>query len=326
MHFTDLKGPYYEMGLEYGKKLKTAGFRLPNFTEKVLKLAKDCRNHVATIFPKILDELDGVAEAAELKSSKLEAQVLLHPQSLPKCSIFAVTDGEQTFLGRNYDMFYSLQEFTECYFTSPLDGYRSIGHTDIFIGREDGINEKGLGVAMSGITDYFKPGIAFWICIRYILDKCHTVQEGIDFLLDLPHHCTITFLLADPTGAMAVVEASPMQTEVRYSDDGFIISTNHLNHPKMRNIRLFEPPDSRTRYAAINNSLKNPPSTLDEKFLKSVLSGHDGLVCSHLNEIQLGTLWSMVANLNTRQIWRAEGHPCTVAYKDDNRLHSLCAK
>ena len=66
--------------------------------------------------------------------------------------------------------------------------------------------------------------------------------------------------------------------------------------------------------------LSNRPSDLNEEYIKSILSNHDGLVCSHIDNIGLGTLWSVVANLNTREIWRAEGHPCKVSYVEDKRL------
>ncbi|MFX1535992.1 MAG: C45 family autoproteolytic acyltransferase/hydrolase [Promethearchaeota archaeon] len=323
MHHVTLEGSYYEMGFTYGKELKIIGFKLPVFSDKAIKLGKECKQCVETIFPEFLDELHGIADAAELNRPELYAMTLRIPDfvlSAHSCTIFAVTDGDQTFMGRNYDMYYSFKNHIECYFTNPDGGYKSIGQTDIFVGREDGVNEKGLGVAMSGTIAYFEPGLTFWVGVRYLLDKCQTVQQGIDFLTDVPHYCTITYLLVDVTGDMAVVEVSPMRTAVRRPKDRYIISTNHLNHPKMQNIKLYEPKESRIRYNKILESLGKRTEKLDENFLKRLLSDHEGLVCSHIEKIKLGTLWSIVANINTRQIWRAEGHPCTNQYVEDNRL------
>jgi len=173
---------------------------------------------------------------------------------------------------------------------------------------------------MSGITAYYSPGVAFWIAIRYVLDRCATVQEGVEVLREIPRHEAITFLLADPMGDMAVVEASPMKTAVRKSEGDFIVSTNHFNHPGMQDIDLFEPPDSRIRYDTIMRSLRNREVELSENYLMSILSSHKGLVCSHRDEIGLGTLWSVVANLNCLRIFRAEGHPCKTEYMEDTRL------
>ena len=68
-------------------------------------------------------------------------------------------------------------------------------------------------------------------------------------------------------------------------------------------------------------SLRNRDE-LNERYLMSILSSHDGLVCSHRDEVGLGTLWSMVADLNTLRVWRAEGHPCKTGYEEDERLRS----
>ena len=89
----------------------------------------------------------------------------------------------------------------------------------------------------------------------------------------------------------------------------------------MLNIPIYEPPDSRTRYNTIVKSLKNRTGKLSEETLKSILSDHTGLVCSHRDNIKLGTLWSVIANLNELRIIRAEGHPCRAKYKLDTRLN-----
>lgn len=168
---------------------------------------------------------------------------------------------------------------------------------------------------------YNSPGISFPIAIRYILDKCATVKEGVKFLTEIPHFSTISYLLADLSGEMAVVEASPQRTMVRMPEEkGFIVSTNHFVHPKMVSISMYEPPDSRIRYDTIVKKLKNRTGELNEELLKSILSDHTGLVCSHRESIKLGTLWSVIASLNSLRILRAEGHPCKAKYKPDTRL------
>jgi len=320
MHHLDLEGSYYDMGYKYGEILRRAGFKLPKISEKRLEMGLGCQDAVERFFPEALDEFRGISDAGGLDYDRLCAFGLTQFGVDRNCSIFAVTDGDKTLMGRNYDMFYSVKDRCESYYTAPEGRYRSVGQTEAFVGREDGVNEKGLGVAMSGITAYYSPGVAFWIAIRYILDRCATVREGVRVLRGIPHHATITFLLADPTGEMAVVEASPTRTAVRSPDEGFIVSTNHFNHPEMQDIELFEPPDSRIRYNTIVNELGNRTGELNEAFLQSILSSHEGLVCSHIEEAQLGTLWSVVANLNELRILRAEGHPCKNEYIEDTRL------
>jgi predicted choloylglycine hydrolase len=95
------------------------------------------------------------------------------------CSVFAASTGSDVIFGRNYDFFSSFKKYTESYLTCPKDGYWSLGHTDIFIGREDGVNEKGLAIGMTGVEGKtVKPGISFCIALRCVLDKCANVKEG----------------------------------------------------------------------------------------------------------------------------------------------------
>jgi predicted choloylglycine hydrolase len=311
------------MGHEYGSILHKHGFRLPEIHEKRLNLGLECKNQVKTFFPEILEEIQGFADACELNYDQLASFILAIGSEEHQCSVFAVTDGQNVFMGRNYDMYYAFREYVESYLTMPDKGYWNLGNTDIFVGREDGVNEKGLAIAMSGIVTYISPGIGFHIAVRYVLDKCATVKEGVKFLTEIPHYSTISYLLADVSGEMTVVEASPQKTAVRVpQEDAFIVSTNHFVHPKMLDIALYEPPDSRTRYDTIVKTLTNRTGKLNEELVKSILSDHTGLVCSHRENIKLGTLWSIVANLKKLRILRAEGHPCRTEYKQDSRLNT----
>ncbi len=319
-HWT-LSGTYWEMGTAYGGELKRRGYMFPNFTEEHRRVSAASEKIVRRVFPEILEEVKGIGEASGLDYGDLCARLLTHPLAgkPPGCTIFAVRDGCDVWVGRNYDWFYEIAPYVGSYFTIPERGYKSVGQSDMFLGREDGVNEKGLAVAMAGITSHFTPGVMFWVAVRYLLDKCATVEEGVEWLLGIPHHCTIAILLADKGGDMAVVEASPMKTRVRRPEGNFIASTNHLNHPDMLDINMFEPSDSRRRYDAVVNDLSRG-GKIDEKRLIGVLSDHSGLVCSHIDEIGLGTLWSTVTHVNTRRVWMAEGHPCRVPYKLDTRL------
>jgi predicted choloylglycine hydrolase len=282
-----------------------------------------CKEYVETIFPEYLDELQGIATAASLEYESLCAFNLV-VQEASNCSILAVNDGNQTFIGRNYDMYYSFKDYLETTHCQPTNGYSSVSHSDIFIGREDGLNGKGFGVAQSGIISYLKPGLSFWVIVRYLLDKCKTVQEGIDFITDIPHYSTMTYLLAENNGNMAIVEVGPNdEYAIREQIRNYLVSTNHYNHPKMQKVKIHIPFDSKTRYDYISKSLGNNKDYIDESILQKILSSHEGLVCSHRDNIGLGTLWSVIYNLNTLDIWRAVGHPCINSYHKDIRLKEV---
>jgi len=324
MFHPKVKGCYCDMGRKYDSILHKRGFKLPTIPKKRFNLGLECMDKVERFFPEIFEEIRGFANACGLDFGQLASFILTIGGDEHQCSSFAIKDVESVFMGRNYDMCYRFKDHLESYLTMPEGGFWSLGNSDTFVGREDGVNEKGLAIAMSGTVAQIAPGIGFPIAARYVLDKCATVKESVRFLTEIPHYSTISYLLADADGEMAVVEASPKRTAVRKPQQGdFLVSTNHFIHPEMLDILLYEPPDSRIRYNAIVQMLTNGTHDVNEELLKSILSDHTGLICSHREDIKLGTLWSVIAKLNNLRILRAEGHPCKTKYKLDTRLNKV---
>lgn len=325
MWHSRIEGTYYEMGCKYGTGLKKSGFRLPHLEKSTLLLGLRCKEKVTVFFPEILEEIQGIAEAGGFDFEKLAAFIFSLGSKASGCSVFAVRSSSSVYLCRNYDNLYWLKKVSESYLTIPEKSYASLGHSDIFVGRADGINEKGLGVAVSGEEVCFEPGIPIVIAVRYILDKCATVREGVEFLNEIPHFTTQSYLLADKGGDMSVVEASPKRTVERSSKDDFLISTNHFVHSDMAEFNL-DIPNSRIRYGYINKILCEHRGKVDESLLMAILSSHEGQVCAHIDDEKLGTLWSIIANLKTLHIFRAEGRPCRAEYSVDSRLNKAIRK
>ena len=329
MYHPRLRGSYYEMGLRYGTVLRKHGFKLPEVSAETLALGNKCEDEVKRHFPDILEEIRGFADGCELNHEALRAFIITVGATEPpkQCSIFAVADGSKVMFGRNYDFYYRIKKHTESYLTAPAGGYKSLGTTDIFVGREDGVNENGLAIAISSVASKtIAPGLSFALVVRYILDKCKTVQQAVEFLTKVHFLTANSYLLADRSGNMAVVEASPEKVSVRAAENGrrFVVATNHYISDEMKSVENLEkrPPDSVKRYETITRALSQNNGGLEQKAVKDILSDHSGLVCSHIDAIQLGTLWSIIANLTKLKVLRAEGHPCKTRYQLDTRLRS----
>jgi len=323
-----VRGTYYEMGHRYGTILYKHGFRVPEQSSERLSLGKKCEKEVKRVFPQILEEIQGFADACHASYEHLSAFVLNVGAFKPNvaCSVFATFNGSDVVFGRNYDMYYRFKEHSESYLTRPKDGYCSVGNSDIFVGREDGVNEKGLAIGMTGVTPTeVKPGINFALATRCVLDKCANVGEGVKTLSDAHFLTTNSYLLADREGKMAVVEASPDKVMVRRPEESnhFIVCTNQFMLPEMTKMenQKERPPDSPHRYKAIYEAIRQRSGKIDVKTAQQILSDHTGYVCSHVESVQLGTLWSLIATLKKPQIFMAEGHPCRTKYKEDTRLN-----
>jgi predicted choloylglycine hydrolase len=317
------------MGSKYGATLYKHGFRLQEQNKEKLDFAQKCEAEVKRVFPEILEEIQGFANAAHSPYEHLSALIngvgAFKPPAA--CSVFASSAGSDVLFGRNYDFYYSFKDHLESYFTRPSEGFSSVGDTDIFVGREDGVNEKGLAIAMTAVKPTeVKPGINFALLTRCVLDKCASVEEAIRVLVSARHVTANNFLVADREGNMAVVEACPNRVKVRKpsEDGGFVVCTNHFNHTDMGDMENLKerPSDSLIRYATIHDKLQLLNGTGGVRDAQKILSDHHGLVCSHIEQIKLGTLWSVVATLKKPLVYRAEGHPCKTGYKVDRRLRA----
>lgn len=316
-----LKGDYYEMGWQYGEIMKREGFDLSEPIDEKVILAKKSEEVVKKYFPEILDEMRGFSEAAGVRYYKVMSLVLTVGVA-PSCTCFAAagnaTKDGKTIFGRNYDMFYSLKKSTETYTTYPKSTNSSIGNTDILIGREDGLNNNGLAVGSAAVhSEGTQPGFIFPLVVRFLLDKCTDVDEAIKLASKIPHLKSMTYLLADKSGKMAALEVTTSKTHVRKPSNDYIIVTNQFQDPAMQELETLNerPPDSQQRYNGVDRMLSENLGKIDLELAKKILKDHTSLICSHIEFIKLGTLWSVVASLGEKTVWIADGHPCEMEYK-----------
>jgi predicted choloylglycine hydrolase len=334
MYHVRIKGSYEAMGLKYGSMLYAHGFRVTVQPREKLDFAAESEPEVKRVFPEILEEIRGFAEGCHASYEDMAAFMMTIGAFKPKsmCSSFAVRNGSAVIFGRNYDFYYSFAKFTESYLTVPQDSFISLGQSDIFIGREDGINENGLAVAMTGVSEKaVKPGVSFVLAVRMTLDKCANVKEATRKLLDMRPSTCNNFLLADCSGDMAVAESSPEEIMIRKPehDENFIVCTNHFILPEMQQYedlgrRKTDNWDTIPRYSTISEDLRKTGSKANVEAGQLIMSDHKGYVCSHQNK--MGTLWSVVADLKNLKIFRAEGNPCRTKYRKDQRLERAVYK
>jgi len=324
-----VKGAYYQIGFSEGSLLHKMGFRVPTPSRERADFGRDCEYEVSRIFPEIIDEMRGFGDACQVAYEDVLALVLGYGafgSESVACSIFAVANDSGVVFGRNYDFYYKFREQSMAHLTCPDGNYASVGDSAISTGREGGVNERGLAIAVSAVEEKtVKAGVNFAVAVRYVLDKCGNVKEAVRALSEMPHSTAMNFLLADKEGNLAVAEAAAGKVRIREPDqgNGFIVCTNHFLHRDMLEMenRRKRDWDSEVRYRAIYGTLKSHRGEIDVAGAQAILSDHSGYVCFHDREKGLGTLWSVVAELTQLKIYRAEGHPCRNKYKEDFRLN-----
>ena len=327
MHLIELSGDAAQMGTQHGTLLRKAS-RLPAPDPKMLRFAKECEKLMEQHAPHLLEELHALGKSAGWRFDALLTLSLtapFDPRRVPEaaCSVVAVlperTADGRMIVGRNYDYYHDIsKEGAATYRTYPQEGYASLGCSDIWVGRADGLNDAGLFVGIAALfLPWLQPGLAFWFIVRLALERCATVEEGVDLISSLPHAGSWTYLLADSSGRAAVLEPGPGGVSLRYPEDGLLVMTNHAVCPQLVGQEAYVPPDSRRRYRRLKELLGGEPN-VDLEAVRTALRDHTGLVCAHGNpasERKFGTLWSLVGRPGDLQLEIAPGNPCLAGYK-----------
>ncbi|MDB4293643.1 C45 family autoproteolytic acyltransferase/hydrolase [Maribacter sp.] len=325
MYHPRLYGEFYEMGLKYGDLLyEKANFVIPTISKQKENFGLESYQDLKIFYPEIIDEIEGFAKGIKDKPEKLGAFLLSLGvyNSSGQCSVFAFKNSDATIIGRNYDMLFEFKKFTESSLIAPKDKYAYISQSDVFIGRSDGINEKGLSVSMSFVNGTeIQTGISFHFIVRKVLEDCENTNQAIEIIQKAKVSAATNFLIADKTGEIVVVEAAPQKSMVRRPEksESFIYITNQFQTKEMKMFDRggVEWSKSTERYNGLKNNLRSV-ETMDLQIAKEILS--DKCVCLNLKKEKFGTIWSIVANLNELKIERAETKPTTKNYKLETRL------
>ncbi len=325
MYHPRLYGDFYEMGLKYGTLLREkAHFILPKINKQKTAFGLESYRALQSFYPEVVEEIKGFAKGINDKPENLGAFLLSLGifDTGGQCSVFAYLDAEDVFVGRNYDMLFAFKKFTESSLIAPKDKYAYISQSDVFIGRADGINEKGLSIAMSFVNGTaVQPGIGFHFVVRKVLEECSETGQAIQLIKGTGVSSANNFLIADKTGDVAVVESAPQKSIVRRpkQDKKYIYITNQFMLKEMKAFDRggIEWSKSAERADRLEDKLSTSKHMNLQK-AKEILS--DECVCLDLKKAKFGTIWSVVANLNGLKIERAETKPRSTNYKPENRL------
>lgn len=322
MRDVTLRGTPEEMGKAYGAALR--GLAPLPWDPGMDELALACEKEVLKSTPEYVVEMEATAEAAGIDPRIFKNFTMCAPlqQTLPSCSVVAVLPERsaegKTLVGRNYDFDYAISlDSAETYFTYPAQGYAHIGNCDIWVGREDGLNEAGLFVAMSAtFLPGVQPGLTFWFVVRALLERCATVEEAQRWIASVPHAQSRNFMLADANTAL-VVEASTEGVRTRTAEDGILVMTNHPIHPDWAGRAHFQPDDSQARFDRL---VDLPTEKVQRHDLTRALNDRASGVCafSRWEKSTYGTIWSIIACPEDRMLAIAPGagENGTMNYRD----------
>jgi hypothetical protein len=340
------RGSHFERGLQRGLRLKDT-LIVPDMRALPPAFVEGCRAAAARFHPPVIEEFEGLLRGGGFDREAMTAYYFARLESrLGGCTMFAVQPafrkgGRGPIVGRNYD--WAAEDLRWCrlerYF--PADGLRRIGYTHHWAACPDVLNEGGLYLAIAALPPepVLAPGVQWSILVDMVSECCTSVAEATAACARVVHLRPMSYLLADASGDVAVVEATPRRVTVRSPENGFVVATNRpgggqaLAAPGDRPAgeRLAEPIGPRRgerskdalrratrRLRRAVELLTGELPGLSEEAVRRILADHEAPVCTgeheHPDGAPWATIWSGICAPAEGLFKIAPGLPCRHPY------------
>ena len=185
-----------------------------------------------------------------------------------------------------------------------------------------GMSSDGLALADTHIaTGDHGPGWLRYFLMTELLTSCATVEAAVTRIQAMPHAGGGSLVLADRTGAIAVVELGHERIAVETATRGWLARTNHFLSPALapRNLMVegYDPmgATSRARLATIRAALERAGPTLDAEAARAIMASHsdrdrEGL-CRHGQDGDARTISTGIFAPASKQLRLSAGPPCS---------------
>ncbi len=308
----ELKGTSYEIGQTLGKTM--AGIpALKAAMTAGQKLGEDDAKRATDMFdrwcPGINEEISGIADALGVNPRQITfyAMTYLKPRCSQMAALPGITANGHTLLARSYEFSHMFDDFTLTR-TGVSGKYTHIGSSVIQLGREEGLNEHGLGITMSscgfpvGANDNMRnpalKGLQFWAVIRTLLENCKDVEEALAIIKGMPIAYNINMILADAKGNSALVETLDGRVAIIQGAYDFLHATNHALHPEFKQYEKAAMKNSVQRYETIKRLLSSSKRIGPDDIKTLLLKKYPDGLCCHDYDKFFGTTKSIVMDIN----------------------------
>jgi hypothetical protein len=334
---TTIAGKPRDRGKQYGQKFKEA---IHSFRDKeiycfaanspanspsrddLLRYSGACAKEIKTYCPTILDELEGIAEGAEMK---LEEAVLItlheelyHKGILPAvehCTAIAAgppdTSDGNTYVGMNWDWWGRLYGQSAVLLWKREEGPSVItyAYPGLWIGA--GLNSAGIALTWTsgqglGIKGP-RVGIPAYVLIAHLLYQ-DSLQTVIAEAKRAKQAGWFTFVLADSKGQLVNIEGSPEKLVVEKGKGH--IARVYCGSREMTGTPKGRPVPYHPQCVRMNELLRNGKGRLDRPTLQGFFGDHHSTICKH--EM---TLDSMLFNCTTKEAYISRGPGCSARWK-----------
>ena len=298
--------------------------------------------------PRYLEEMRGIAEGAGVKDADVLAinvrtevmfaakarQATSDARRVGECSAFAVTpersaDGH-TLIGQNWDWLLHASETCVVLEVQQDVGPDFVTVVEAGLLAKTGMNSSGIGLVTNALVceaDRGEPGIPYHVALRSILDA-ENISDAYAMLQRGLRSSSANYLIAHADGLAVDVEGAPGDFDrlfLSFPHDGVLLHTNHFRSERFTgsDVGQWLMPDSPFRLDRLSSRIADVPAVSLDTFRAALAdhAGHPSGVCCHPDTRsavldQGATVASILMDLDTKTMWVADGHPCTVPYRE----------
>lgn len=293
--------------------------------------------------PDLMEEIRGIAEGAgvslaEILALNVRSEIVLQGGQVASsldggCTSCAftpwITDTRETLLAQNWD--WKLTEKEGCIVLHIQQAHKPdiLMITEAGIIGKIGFNSAGVGVALNALASDKRTDaqtVPLHVALRGVLNS-NTLADAIQAAGRMPLACCANFMMAGAAGQAVSVEIGPGDLDVLYAEDGWVSHTNHFYGPRMVTLRdtgRIALPDSYLRLGRIQELIRRRTGEkVSVKDIQEFLRDHMGCpdsICRHEDPLEpeekrLGTIFSIIMNLDRREMLFTPGNPCQHTYQ-----------
>jgi len=334
----EVSGTYRQVGQQIGSRMQgylqhmSGAMREhlpPGVTwDQLLGQSRLFLTHSRAVYPKLVEELEGIAEGAQLPLDDLFLgmceelwESAMWRGGAKGCTDFAArgkaTSDGSTLLAHTNDLGPESEEDLVILKVRAGDDPEFLAVSVGGLGLSAGFNAAGISMTGNEVSaNDVRPGVPRLLVVRAIL-AARRLGEAMDACLLPQRASSYNNIIADANGEVYSMEGSATDCEPIYIDDDILAHANHYVSPPMRRFEADRNDigGSVIRHNRALRLLRENYGSLSPVVFQTLLADHvnyPSSICKHAGESV--TAFSIIINLNELRAWIGRGLPCETTF------------
>jgi isopenicillin-N N-acyltransferase-like protein len=331
----EIRGTHREVGRQIGEALKPRLQRAlaeertnlpPGVTwPEMVRQGQVYLAYSRAVYPQYVDELEGMAEAADLPFDELflgMCEELWDTTAWRRgCTDMAArgkaTADGSTLVAHTNDLSPEAEEGLVILKVQAGDEPEFLGVSPGGLAYSAGFNAAGISLTGNELApNDVRPGVPRLLMVRAIL-AARRLEDAMDACLLPQRASNYNNLLADAHGEIYSMEGSATDCDPIYAEDDILAHANHYVSPVMRHFEAYPNTMSGSiiRHNRAWRLLRENRGRLTPQLFMTLLADHanyPGSICKH--GVSSVTVFSLIVRPENRHAWIGKGRPCQTTY------------